>query len=329
MPKVLTRSKIKPHVAKWRRDPEAIEKYQFIHQFVPHRYNRTRAQLLSEKALILYSLFFLLILLSFKFFTKTYPGVLGYASDIKIQEVFDLSNKKRADVGLPPLRLNPKLMEAAKEKGEDMFDKGYWAHVSPEGTEPWDFILAVDYDYAYAGENLAKNFSNSRDVVEAWYNSPSHKANILNKNYDEVGYAVIDGVLNGYETTLVVQMFGRPRDPSYLATAEDQEHILESVSAERNVASAVNADTSVRQAASSEIPVMSLQPRFQAVDAAIAVKGLAAAFTVFLIVLLGVDVWYSRRNNIVKLSGHTVAHLLFLITSLIGMLFALMPGKIL
>jgi uncharacterized protein YkwD len=72
---------------------------------------------------------------------------------------------------------------------------------SPDGTEPWDFILGEKYDYIYAGENLAKNFSTFDDVVEAWYNSPSHKENLLNKNYTEMGFAIVNGELNGYETT--------------------------------------------------------------------------------------------------------------------------------
>lgn len=319
---------ILPHrkkVAKWRTDPDAIEKYQFIHHFIPHPTNRTRARLLSQKALTVYCLIFLSILVGFKLFTHVYPGVLGYASDIKVKELLDLTNKKREEAGLKPLVLNEKLTEAAKLKASDMFKDGYWSHVAPDGTEPWDFILGEGYDYTYAGENLAKNFSNSRDVVEAWYNSSSHKENLLGANYDEIGFAVVDGVLDGYETTLVVQMFGRPREPQYLASVKDENRILESASNQgEQVVTVPGPVRSTSANSATELPVV-----LPALDVTLAVKGLGVLFISFLVALLGLDIWYSRRHSIAKLTGHSLAHLIFLIVSLVGMLFALMPGKIL
>ena len=207
----------KKKVAKWRKDPEAIEKYQFIHHFIPHAHHGTRAKLLSPKALFTYTLLIAFLFGMFKLIPYVMPGVLGYASNITVRELYDYTNQRRVGEGLTELKLNETLSIAARKKAEDMFEKDYWAHISPDGVEPWSFILAQGYDYAYAGENLAKNFHYSREVVEAWYRSPSHKENLMGRQYDEVGYAVVDGVLDGYETTLVVQMFGKSRTPTYLS----------------------------------------------------------------------------------------------------------------
>ncbi len=321
-------------IAKWRRDPSSIEKYQFIYYFVPHPKKQSRATLLSTKAFIIYALFFLSVMVGQKAFTRFFPGVLGYASNIKIKELYDMTNRKRTAVGLGELRLNPALTRAAEKKAQDMFSDDYWAHTSPDGDEPWDFILAEDYDYAYAGENLAKNFNNSKDVVEAWYNSPSHKENLLNKNYEEIGFAVVDGVLNGYETTVVVQMFGKPKDISHLATASDQERILESA-AQKEAAHSVDTNTEV--VANLPKPLQNVLPQqlkdsepviLPAIDVAMAIKGIGVVFVIYLIALMTLDIWYSKKHGIAKVTGHTWAHLMFLIASL-GMLLTLMPGKIL
>ncbi len=216
-----------PSIVKyWRKNPKSIDKFQFIYHFLPHPEHKRRATLLSNKALVIYCLVIMLTIGSLRFFPKFAPGVLGYASSINMKDLLVDSNKMRTDRGLSALRVNAKLTEAAQEKAANMFKDQYWAHVSPSGSEPWDFILKQNYDYTYAGENLAKNFSTSQDVVTAWYNSPSHRENLLSPNYDEVGFAVVNGVLDGYETTLVVQMFGRPRDPHQVATVEEEDNVL-------------------------------------------------------------------------------------------------------
>jgi hypothetical protein len=300
-----------------------IDKYRFIHHFVPHPHHRTRARFLSTKAIVLYCMVFLLILGGFKVFAKMYPGVLGYASDITVSQLLKYTNQRRAETGASELRLNPALMKAAEMKARDMFEHGYWAHVSPSGVEPWDFILAENYDYSHAGENLAKNFSNSREVVNAWYGSPTHRENLLNKNYEEIGFAVVNGVLEGYETTLVVQLFGKPRNPAYLASAQDEQRILES-------ATVVDLEPTISIEPIFPIGGVAVAaPRDYHIEANIATKYLIILFGVFITILLCLDVWYSRRHSIFKMSGHTLAHLSLLIITIVGMLFLLSPGRIL
>lgn len=148
-------------------------------------------------------------------FTRYLPSqwshVLGFASSITPADVVNDTNKERAKLGLEPLTLSPVLSQAALSKGQDMFTEQYWAHTSPQGKEPWAFMRAAGYNYQVAGENLARDFDDTTDMVAAWMASPTHRANIVNSRYTEIGIAVIDGNLQGTDTTLVVQMFGKPR----------------------------------------------------------------------------------------------------------------------
>jgi hypothetical protein len=111
---------------------------------------------------------------------------------------------------LKPLKTNEALTKAANDKLVDMFEFGYWDHYSPAKRPPWTFILENNYDYHYAGENLAKDFSSATKLVDAWMDSSPHRANILSDKYDDIGIAVAYGELNGQETMLVVQMFAAP-----------------------------------------------------------------------------------------------------------------------
>lgn len=136
--------------------------------------------------------------------------VLGYATSVNTTDIYNLSNQERTNNGLPPFNLQPQLANAAYAKANDMFAKNYWAHVSPDGTTPWHFISSAGYSYASAGENLAKDFNFSSGVVAGWMGSPTHRANVLSSAYSDVGYAVVNGTLQGSETTLVVAMYGQP-----------------------------------------------------------------------------------------------------------------------
>lgn len=181
-----------------------------------------RAFLIRKSALLLYLTFFVLVFLTLTGLDASFPGVLGYATDISSQDVIDLTNQERSKLGLGSLEANAVLREAAEAKARDMFLKDYWAHNSPDGREPWDFIDEAGYVYLSAGENLAKDFNHSDSVVRAWMDSPTHRDNIVNSNFEEIGVAVVDGELNGFKTTLVVQMFGTPQ-PSYTANIGGEE----------------------------------------------------------------------------------------------------------
>jgi len=183
------------------------------HLFHPQRSNNHRPRVLHPEVLLFFvglTAFFSLALISLPRTNKAMGAVLGYSSSITVSDVVTETNSERAKVGLPPLIVNKQLSEGAQSKGMHMFSNQYWAHTAPDGTQPWAFFKQSKYVYSVAGENLARDFSNTSDLVDAWMSSPTHRANIMNQKYKEVGIAVIDGQLNGVETTLVVQFFGTP-----------------------------------------------------------------------------------------------------------------------
>lgn len=132
-----------------------------------------------------------------------------YAS-MSVNALIDQTNKVRVNNGLSALRVSEKLNAAAYAKAMDMLEKDYWSHTSPKGKTPWDFISEAGYAYEAAGENLAKGFKNDGDVINGWLNSQYHRDNIMSDDYTEIGIAVVSGDFNGKNTTIVVQMFGRP-----------------------------------------------------------------------------------------------------------------------
>jgi hypothetical protein len=307
----------------WRKNPKAIDKFQFMYHFLPHPENKTRAGLLSHKAILVYCLLIVFATGMFRLIPLVFPGVLGYASDINVSDLLKDTNKKRTEAGLSELRLNQKLTEAASKKASHMFTKNYWAHISPDGTEPWDFILGENYDYIYAGENLAKNFSHSDDVVDAWMNSPSHRDNLLSPNYDEVGFSVKNGVLDGYETTLVVQMFGRPRAKGQVASIYEEKNLLAELEESKtetaaNIAPKGAPTTEIKTTVSNK-PIL---------DVGTATKTISLTFGGFVGSLLALDIWYSKKKGILKFTGHTFAHLTILTVVILCVWFVLKPGLV-
>lgn len=202
--------------------------------FHPHKNNKHRAKILHLDSLFSFIIIVVgvfSLLSTFKYFPTLKEGVLGYASNISADQVVSLTNQERAKLGYQPVKMNPLLNQAALAKAQDMFSKQYWAHTSPDGKDPWYFIGQANYSYLLAGENLARDFATTPEMVAAWMASPTHRANIVNARYQEIGIAVVNGVLEGFETTLVVQMFGTPRvkSPTVETQASNNENKAEAV----------------------------------------------------------------------------------------------------
>ena len=132
----------------------------------------------------------------------------AYASDITIQKVIGLANADRREKGVGDLVENEKLARAAMAKAEDMIADDYFSHTAPDRATPWHWIEKENYDYNYAGENLAMDFVSVEKMNKAWLASSTHRANILNEKYKEIGVAVKEGIINGNKTIVVVQIFG-------------------------------------------------------------------------------------------------------------------------
>ena len=131
-------------------------------------------------------------------------------SNISGEALLMETNKARQIENLSSLNLNEKLNEAAQMKAKDMFERQYWGHNAPDGTEPWHWLIEAEYGYTKAGENLAKNFYTAEAVTTAWMESTDHRKNILDDDYTEAGFAVVSGELKGEPTTIVVAHYGRP-----------------------------------------------------------------------------------------------------------------------
>lgn len=122
----------------------------------------------------------------------------------------DMANTDRAAHGAGTLAVDPVLQAAAQHKADDMAAKGYFAHFDASGKGPWDWMREAGYVYQDAGENLAIQFTESADVEQAWLDSPTHRQNLLNPRFTEVGIATAEGFYGGRPTTFVAQFFGRP-----------------------------------------------------------------------------------------------------------------------
>lgn len=125
--------------------------------------------------------------------------------------VTGLTNDDRHTQGLKAVDPDALLTKAAQMKAEDMAEKGYFSHVAPDGKTPWYWLDQVKYPYTYAGENLAIDFTDSKDVEDAWMASPTHRANIVKPQYTRIGIGVAKGMYEGHETTFVVQFFATPK----------------------------------------------------------------------------------------------------------------------
>lgn len=140
------------------------------------------------------------------------PSVLAYATEMSTGALLANTNAERSANGLAPLTLNSKLNSSATAKANDMVNKDYWSHNSPDGKEPWVFFDAAGYSYQKAGENLAYGFATSSDTVVGWMNSLSHRANILDSQYTEVGFGYINSnnYVNTGQETIVVAHYAKP-----------------------------------------------------------------------------------------------------------------------
>ncbi len=177
---------------------------------IPHEGNEHKPHIVREASILALTLVTVL-LFGFSVFQATLIRTSTEFTAAVIPAVLvDLANEDRTDADLGSLTVNPTLEEAARMKAEHMAENGYFAHVSPDGIDPWYWFYRAGYSFASAGENLAINFSDSKDVNRAWMDSPGHRANIMNGKFTEIGIAAVEGTYKGRKTIYVVQLFGTP-----------------------------------------------------------------------------------------------------------------------
>ncbi len=179
------------------------------HIFVPHDGNDYKPHFFREYSIGIICLL-LLAVFTFSIGSRFYIKNTNMTGAVLPAVLVDLTNNDRANNGLNGLTRNSLLDEAARLKAEDMAKNQYFAHNSPNGLTPWHFMDNAGYSFAYAGENLAVDFTESVDVENAWLLSPKHRANIMDSRFTEIGIAAVDATFEGKNTTFVVQMFGKP-----------------------------------------------------------------------------------------------------------------------
>ncbi len=178
--------------------------------FVPHERNGHNPHVLKHRVLYAYSVLLVLLKVLVIVVPIALPSSSLYSSAITPQNIIDLTNQTRKNLNLGELQENSRLQAAAEAKAENMLQEQYFAHTSPAGVTPWSWMAKAGYRYLYAGENLAVHFTSAEGVGDGWLASPSHRANIVNSRYTEIGIGVSQGEFEGFPTTFVVQMFGQP-----------------------------------------------------------------------------------------------------------------------
>ena len=185
--------------------------------FIPHDGNDHQPHFLRQKNIRLMVISVLLIeiaLISLPFVSSLNPFGNNFLAAVLPSVLDDLTNQNRQAQNLPVLSVSPLLNKVAELKAQDMAKLSYFAHTSPEGKGPWYWFNLAGYKYEYAGENLAIDFNDSKDVDTAWMNSPTHKANIMKVSYTEIGTAIATGTYQGINTIFVAQVFGKPASPA-------------------------------------------------------------------------------------------------------------------
>lgn len=294
-------------------------KHFFRHFFTPHHTNNQRAKLLHNSTIFIFACLLLFSAAAVSFTKTHYQNVLGISANISSQDLLTLTNQQRAAAGLAPLNLNSQLAQAAAGKAEDMFTNNYWAHISPNGTTPWEFIRGAGYNYSYAGENLARGYSSASDVMNAWMASTEHRANILSPNYSDVGFAVATGNLTGDNgTILVVEEFGR--SVSVQPVAQKTLPVVQQAAAAGPPATQVQITPTPSITVTTPAPKPETLTSLTAkplIDSKKATQTLGITLLIIFILVLLLDMVIVGRRKLIRIVGHNFDHILFFITIII------------
>lgn len=290
------------------------------HLFVPHESNNHRAKLLHHSSLLAMTILMVGSSFLFSFGFKHDRSVLGISYSITPEDLLIITNEKRQENGLPPLTMNDSLTQAAARKADDMFAKNYWAHIAPDGTTPWYFIKSSGYEYVYAGENLARGYTTSTDVVNAWMASPSHRENMLSPNYKDIGFAIKDGNLTGDDTVLVVEEFGSRTRTAQAAPVQEVTPTQVPIISQAPIAQvAIPTPTPIVTAAPSPTIMPSQTPIIQVaalhndplINKPMAQKDIALIVIFGVLALLILDIIVTKKKNVVRILSHNLDHIIF------------------
>lgn len=277
------------------------------HFFTPHHTNNFRAKLLHNSGIFVLIAIIITGNVFLRLLDSTNLHILGFTSSITIDEVIRSTNEARAGAGLKPLVYNERLADAARRKAANMFGENYWAHNSPSGKSPWVWFKEAGYSYVFAGENLAKDFGDTPRLMSAWMASPTHKENIVNAKYTELGVAVVPGILSGSETILVVQLFGAPSIGTITAGATTTKDVSSTPRPAPIQVAQIEAEEVVPIPTNS--PLSPTTPKYNSFNLA---RTLNLATTILFMLVLIIDLYLAESQRLSRRVGNNWAHLIFI-----------------
>jgi uncharacterized protein YkwD len=190
--------------------------------FIPHEGNGYHPHALHPQRLafhataaVVIKVITLLILVSFPVEAWLAPEELSAQN----QQIIKYTNDIRKEANLNELKVSQRLGQAAYLKAQDMLLKQYFAHISPGNVGLTNWLSMANYPFAVAGENLAMGFTNAADVMLGWRQSPTHYANLVDPDFQEIGVSSIAGTYQDTDTTFIAQFFAKP-DQAAVAAAK-------------------------------------------------------------------------------------------------------------
>jgi len=176
---------------------------------IPHDGNNFLPKILHPNRILFYTVtavFIKMLVLLFVLFHPIDAFLTPDMAALQSNQLLQLTNKFRQEKGLPPLKENDKLKKAANLKSADMINAQYFNHISPQNRGLSDWLGLAGYKFKVAGENLAMGFDSAEDIFKSWQNSPTHYANLVDPDFQEIGISVSSGLLSGNETSIATQV---------------------------------------------------------------------------------------------------------------------------
>lgn len=275
--------------------------------FIPHEANAYKPHALRPHMLTAYTFVIILVKVAVVLsLTLVFPNSSTFAV-IASQRIVELTNISRAEQGLSILTVNPRLTASAKAKAQDMLQQGYFDHTEPNGQSPWHWFKEAGYIYSYAGENLGIHFNDADAIQKAWMESKTHRANILNDKYSEIGVAVAAGEINGKATIVVVEHFGKSFVPATERVQEEKEISVSPPSLQPN---GEVSGAAIRAEIHDGSSFLTNMMKFS--------RGFFMAFLAFLVIALALKVLINIRIQ----HGHIIVYTSLLILLLVVMIVA-------
>ncbi len=192
------------------------------HFFIPHEENNYHPHALHHGRVLFYGFLGIAVKMIVVVTALLLPVQAYVVPEVLVaqqERVIELTNEIRSREGVPLLEYTEPLAESSWNKALDMTELGYFEHINPHGKRLRDFLSEAGYSYSVAGENLAVGFSSPEAMVEAWVESPTHFANIIDPDFKDIGIGSSVGMYGENIAVYVAQHFGQPSNQ--LAVAFD------------------------------------------------------------------------------------------------------------